>query len=183
MRKIRIVFLFFVIVFSVVSVSPAFAFVNPKPLKRTQNYSPDEKDPFPNFLSSGDIEDEIHFLVNRQRRKYRLKNLTLDRKISRMARYYSKKMAKDDFFDHYDPDGNSVVDRAKKFKIKNYLKIGENLFYGEGYRDPSSIAVRGWLESPSHRRNMLARDWSHTGIGVYITRDNRIYVTQVFLRK
>ena len=44
---------------------------------------------------------------------------------------------------------------------------------------PAATAVKGWIESPGHRKN-LESDHSHCGIGVYQTDDGRYFLTQLF---
>jgi len=131
-------------------------------------------------LSSDELR--IHYLVNNERRKKGLTDLYWDEDLAKMARNYSKKMARESFFSHFDRDGNSVVDRAKDSDIKGWNKIGENLFFCEGYDSFDALAVRGWMNSSEHRRNILDRQFTTTGIGVAQTRDGRIYITQVFIR-
>ncbi len=128
-------------------------------------------------------EKNIFILVNVERRKEKLRNLKWDHDLWRMAEYYSRKMADENFFDHLDPDGRSVVDRAKQFKIKNWTKIGENLFFADGYISPTGEAVTGWMNSEGHRENILDKDWTHSAIGVYEARGRKTYVTQLFLRR
>ena len=137
------------------------------------------------FLTSSfeQTESEIFGLVNEQRRRSGLTELEWDGELANLARGYSEKMARGNFFDHYDADGATVVERAQNARVKNWSKIGENLFYCEGAEEFSRLAVRGWMKSPSHKENILDRDWNRSGIGVYETRDNRIYVTQVFIER
>jgi len=127
-------------------------------------------------------EQQIHYLINNERRKKGLSDLYWDEDLARLARNYSKKMARESFFSHFDNDGNSVVERAKDSDIRGWNKIGENLFFCEGYDSFDSLAVRGWMNSPEHRRNILDRQFTTTGIGIAQTRDGRIYITQVFIR-
>ncbi len=126
-------------------------------------------------------EYQIFELVNAERHRNRLNELDWDDYLAQMARAYSKKMAKENFFAHSDFDGKTVVDRAKDSRIKNWRKIGENLFYYEDNYNFDALAVKGWMESPTHRQNILDRNWTATGIGVAESRDGRIYITQVFL--
>ena len=134
--------------------------------------------------AQSDDEYEIFQLVNRERSRARLAVLDWDDDVARLARNYSKQMAREGFFDHYDSRGRTVMDRADESRVRDWSKIGENLFMctggPEGYTTDS---VRGWMRSPSHRRNILDREWTTTGIGIYRTRDDRIYVTQVFIRR
>lgn len=127
-------------------------------------------------------EYQIHYLINNERRQKGLTDLYWDEDLARLARTYSREMARESFFSHYDRDGNSVVERAEGADIRGWSKIGENLFLCEGYNDFDVLAVRGWMNSPEHRRNILDRQFTTTGIGVAETRDGRVYITQVFTR-
>lgn len=124
----------------------------------------------------------IHDLINQERQKKGMTELFWDENLARMARNYSRQMARESFFSHYDPDGKTVVERAKQARIRNWNRIGENLFFCEGYNDFNSVAVRGWMKSPDHRRNILDRQFTSTGIGIATTRGGQIYITQVFTR-
>jgi uncharacterized protein YkwD len=128
-------------------------------------------------------EREIFDLINQERSKKGLGELSWDADLSRLARAYSQKMARENFFSHYDGDGKAVDDRAKNMRIKGWSKIGENLFFCEGYDNPNAMAVRGWMKSPSHRENILDPDYTASGIGVAVTDNGRIYVTQVFIER
>jgi uncharacterized protein YkwD len=128
-------------------------------------------------------ERGIFDLVNRERSKKGLGELSWDANLSRLARAYSQKMARENFFSHYDKDGGSVDTRARDMRIKNWSKIGENLFFCEGYDSPNLIAVRGWMKSPSHRENILDPDYTDSGIGIAQSSDGRVYITQVFISR
>lgn len=133
----------------------------------------------PAFAQTND-EAEIFDLINRERGKHRLGGLDWDDRLAKLARSYSRQMAREGFFDHYDPSGNSIIERAQAASINDWRKIGENLFYSENISPFSGVAVRGWMKSPSHRRNILDGSWTATGIGVAKARDGSIYVTQLF---
>lgn len=126
-------------------------------------------------------EFEIYELVNRERAKQHLAELEWDNEVANLAREYSRQMAGQGFFGHYDSRGRTVVDRAAERRIRGWSRIGENLFMCDEFDGFEPYSVRGWLKSASHRRNMFDRGWSATGIGVYRSRDGRIYVTQVFI--
>ncbi|HEX8734690.1 MAG TPA: CAP domain-containing protein [Pyrinomonadaceae bacterium] len=128
-------------------------------------------------------EREIFDLINQERSKKGLGELNWDADLSRLARAYSQKMARENFFSHYDGVGKAVDDRAKEMRIKGWSKIGENLFFCEGYDNPNALAVRGWMKSPSHRDNILDPDYTDSGIGIAVATSGRIYVTQVFIER
>src|SRR5688572_25686505 len=127
-------------------------------------------------------ESEVFQLVNRERSRARLGILSWDDRLAKLARDYSRRMAREGFFDHYDRHGRTVMDRAESARIGDWSEIGENLFVCESHTDFTRTAIRGWLESHTHRTNMLNRDWTETGIGIATARDGSIFITQVFTR-
>ncbi len=130
-----------------------------------------------------EAENEIFDLVNKERRRNNLGELEWNDGLAKLARDYSIKMAHGRFFDHSDPDGATVVERAKDARIKNWSKIGENLFYCQGIYDFSFFAVKGWMKSPTHKDNILDGDWTDSGIGIAQSRSGQIYITQVFIER
>ena len=125
-------------------------------------------------------EMEVFDLVNRERSRARLVGLDWDEHLARLARNYSRQMAREGFFDHYDPEGRTVIDRAQDARLRNWSGIGENLFVCDEHPAFASIAVRGWMDSRTHRTNMLNGTWTATGIGIATARDGSIFITQVF---
>jgi uncharacterized protein YkwD len=125
-------------------------------------------------------EYEVFQAINRERSKFRLSSLQWDDRLAKLARDYSRQMARGGFFGHYDPDGKTVTDRALSAHIKDWSMIGENLFYCEDHPSWIQTAVSGWMKSPTHRINILDREWTTTGIGIAVARDGNIFVTQVF---
>jgi uncharacterized protein YkwD len=128
-------------------------------------------------------EREIFELINQERSKKGLGELAWDANLSRLAREYSQKMARENFFSHQDRGGESVDGRARNMRIRNWSKIGENLFFCEGYDNPNLMAVRGWMKSPSHRENILDPEYNVSGIGIAQSESGRIYITQVFISR
>ncbi len=122
----------------------------------------------------------VFALVNRERAKSRLRDLAWDDDLARVARSFSRQMAREEFFGHADRQGRTVIQRASRI---SWMKIGENLFMSSGMEDITVFSVRGWMRSPTHRRNILDREWTDSGIGIHRTRDDQVYVTQVFVRR
>jgi uncharacterized protein YkwD len=123
-------------------------------------------------------ESEVFELVNRERSRAHLAELEWDDQLAQVARDYSRRMAREGFFDHYDPNGKTVLDRASR--LRNWSSIGENLFVCDPHPEFAMTAVRGWMKSQTHRTNMLDRNWTATGIGIATARDGSIFITQVF---
>jgi len=138
---------------------------------------------YTNFTGNfGGDEREIFALVNDERRKKRLSNLDWDDDLARVARKYSQQMAKGNFFGHFDGNGNGMEQRADAAKI-SWTEIGENLFFCRGVEDFDTAAVKDWMKSPGHRQNILTKGWTDTGIGVAESRDGKIYITQLFIKR
>lgn len=126
-------------------------------------------------------EQTVYSLVNREREKKGLSDLGWNVDLARLARSYSEQMAVEDFFSHYDNAGNSVVERARRMKIRKWRKIGENLFESIGDRNYANASIVMWMKSPTHRQNILDAQWTQTGIGIARSRDGKTYITQIFI--
>ena len=92
-------------------------------------------------------------------------------------------MAEFSFFSHRGLDNKMVSDRADDSGLRKWRAIGENIAFNRGYQDPITKAVELWLDSPSHRHNMLDAGWLESAIGVAVAADGSYYFTQVFLKK
>jgi len=153
------------------------------------------------------LEPLIHDMVNEIRHERGLGLLFQDHDLNLIALAHSKDMAKRNFFSHINPDGSSPDDRARlagftcEIRVgKTVYSMGENLgkvsIY-EGYRfDPDSgevmeydmrsdeaiakSVVTAWMESPGHRENVLREFWEAEGLGIHITQDGMVLVTQLF---
>jgi hypothetical protein len=58
---------------------------------------------------------------------------------------------------------------------------GENLFKSVHAPDPVRMAVQGWMQSPGHRRNILLKEFTETGVGIWHKGADH-YSTQLFRR-
>ena len=138
---------------------------------------------------AGHTIDEIQELegtcleeVNHLRVANNIIAMVADRELLAVARAYSKQMAEQHFFSHIDPQGRDVRQRLEKAGI-TWRMVGENLSYSNGYINPVATSVRGWMNSPGHRRNILEGRYNDSAIGVWIASDGTIYFTEIFLRK
>jgi uncharacterized protein YkwD len=69
--------------------------------------------------------------------------------------------------------------RNKKFKHKKKSNFSENVAFSKGISNPESTAVNGWIKSPGHRKNMLAKN-NLCAIAMYETLDGSFYSCQLF---
>ena len=152
-----------------------------------------------------ELERRIHELINKERRSKNLGALRFEDKLSNIARAHSTDMARRDFFNHVNPDGRNATERGeragytcrKDFGSHFTQGLGENLYQGNLYSsvrtqgtkktyawntmdDIARHAVAGWMKSSGHRKNILQKTYDRTGIGIDVSRDDKVYVTQVF---
>ena len=152
------------------------------------------------------LEHHVHDLIDKERRDHKLIALVFDERLSTIARAHSHDMAARNFFSHTNPDGQDATARGKlagfscrKLVAKNTFSegLGENLFQDNLYsrvrisgsersydwNTPEEIAahsLNGWMNSPPHRRNILEKTYGQTGVGIAISDDGKVYITQLF---
>ncbi len=126
------------------------------------------------------LEAETLRRVNLERVAYGLNSLEPHDGLRDVARAHSQDMIDRDYFDHYDPDGRNHADRFADAGIL-YQRSGENLAMNN-YPDPVDVAVKGWMESPGHRDNILTPSYTHTAVGVAFDGMDGFYLTQLFKR-
>ena len=74
------------------------------------------------------FENELVELVNQTRKDYGCSLLQVKEKLNQVARLYSKRMIRENFFSHTDPQGNGLTYRLKKAGIsRNYWNVRRNL--------------------------------------------------------
>ncbi|MCM3020898.1 CAP domain-containing protein [Priestia megaterium] len=123
------------------------------------------------------FEQKVVDLVNQEREKQGLKPLTLNKKLSDVARAKSKDMMDKGYFDHNSPTYGSPFDMMKQFGIE-YTTAGENI--AKGQQSPEDV-MNAWMNSDGHRKNILNPDFTEIGVG-YVKGDTT-YWTQQFIGK
>lgn len=122
-------------------------------------------------------------VTNQVRVKNGLVPLAWDHELCRMARAHSQAMAKKGFFSHETPEGLRLRDRALATGIPRFRVLGENIAYNQGFKDPGAFAVERWMVSPGHRANILSKEFESSAVGVFVTPDGIVYLTQVFITR
>lgn len=112
-------------------------------------------------------------LLNQERKKQGLSPVVLDAIMDNTAIAHSKDMALRGFFAHVNPDGS---DPNARYRARGGLgSVGENIVI----EDQVNAAHRQLMASPGHRANILQKDVTHVGIGVYFYK-GRYYICQLF---
>ncbi|PKT74689.1 stress protein [Streptomyces populi] len=119
---------------------------------------------------------EVIALTNTERASAGLAPLTADVRLTAAAQAHSADMVARDFYAHTAPEGGRPWDRAAAAGC-THRAIGENIACGQ--RSPAEV-VRGWMDSPGHRANILKPDFTHIGIGLAGGGRAGTYWTQLF---
>ncbi|MGB5945152.1 CAP domain-containing protein [Paenisporosarcina sp.] len=122
------------------------------------------------------IEQQVLTLTNQERAKGGLKALATDSALMNSAREKSADMSKNNYFSHTSPTLGSPFDQMKAKGIQ-YKAAAENIAMGQ---QSAAEVVKGWMESPGHRANIMNGSFTHIGIG-YDANGN--YWTQQFIQK
>jgi hypothetical protein len=129
-----------------------------------------------------EFEHEVWRLTNAQRTQRSLKALSYDEGLADLARYHSRNMMQRNFFAHRDHQGYEVAQRQRAYYPGLVVcNIGENLgkFTNSARVFTPQEVVTGWMNSPSHRANILSADYTHLGVGLIFSGDI-MYATQNF---
>ena len=129
------------------------------------------------------VERVAFEMLNQKRRENGLHSLAWNADLCNVARVHSQNMAEFDFFAHRGLDGKMVSDRADTVGLGKWSSIGENIAFNRGYQDPVGKAVELWLNSATHRSNLMSENWKESAVGVAIRADGSYYFTQVFLAR
>jgi uncharacterized protein YkwD len=129
------------------------------------------------------IEVEVFNLVNNYRASANLSVLKREWELDAIALEHSQKIASGEI--GYSHDG--FGDRVKNIKKYAYVpyKVNENLYEFKPL-DPKTVAktaLKGWIDSPGHKKNMERQGHLFTGVGVAISPNGTYYVTQIFVGK
>lgn len=122
------------------------------------------------FATTADDPDEACFRSKTNAARPKDERLADDARIDRVAREHSANMAEDETIYH-NPDLAGDYERA----AGGYEYGGENVGMGESCEK----VFDAFMASPGHRDNILAREYTHLGVGV-TKRDDTLYVTLDF---
>jgi uncharacterized protein YkwD len=126
------------------------------------------------------IRDQVIQLTNNRRREARCNPVRKNAALSRAAQKHSRKMAAAERLDHQLPGEPSLGTRVTRAGYRGWTLLGENI----AWNVPTAAAVvRAWMNSPSHRRNILDCRFKHIGVGYVLDDDGQPYWTQDFGRK
>lgn len=132
---------------------------------------------FPNSLRT--MEWKMLKLLNKDRKAHGLRPLRMQQDLREVARRHSKDMAKKDYFEHENIQGQTPFDRLSDARVTDVI-AGENLAKIKGHKNAVKQAEIGLMNSPSHRDNILHKDFNTVGVGIIKAVDRAYYFTQNF---
>jgi hypothetical protein len=100
--------------------------------------------------------------TNIQRQKNGLEPLTYNKQLSDAAYAKAQDMFRKDYWAHYSPDGKTPWDFILATKYQ-YQYAGENLAKNFLF---SQNVVDAWMQSPTHRENLLRKEFTEVGYAI-----------------
>jgi uncharacterized protein YkwD len=155
-------------------------------------------------VSITDLQKEIHNQINQERLRLGMSALSWDDHLARIAEKHSRDMAEKNFFAHQSPEGFNFSHRYQEEGYTCSNQIGQRVYCGgenllqtyvydlvrtlKGqkfyrYVSQSKIAensVQLWMNSPSHRQNILSPNYQKQGLGIVISPEGKVYITENF---
>jgi len=114
------------------------------------------------------LAGEVVRLTNAERRERGLEPLAQNPNLARSAQYHADFMALRDCFAHRCPKEPPLAQRAHNAGYI-YRGVAENIAAGS----PTPVeVVRGWMDSPGHRANILNPDMHEIGIGYVLLNED-----------
>jgi uncharacterized protein YkwD len=124
--------------------------------------------------------DQIVVAVNKRRIENGLPQLIVNQKLILAAQSKADHMQENEYFSHIDSrTGKKWSDFIKDQKY-SYVVAGENL--ANGFYEVETM-VQAWIDSPTHRENIMNTSVDETGIGISYGKlegNPTIFVVQMF---
>lgn len=79
-------------------------------------------------------------------------------------------------FSHTRPDNTKWYTAFEEYSLQ-YVKAGENL--ARGFKTPKAV-VKAWMNSKSHKANILNPEFINVEIGYYINDNGKLHISQLF---
>jgi uncharacterized protein YkwD len=108
-------------------------------------------------------------LVNEQRAAHGMRGVRENARLTSASAGYSQRMVAQAFFAHEAPDGTTLVERltsARYLDGGDDWVVGENIGWGQDELSTPRAMVTAWMNSPGHRKNILAADYGDIGLGL-----------------
>ena len=157
--------------------------------KSIQSFSEMQDNLYPkkNYISSTnlaasqnikELEKNTFTLINQYRQSKNLPALQWNNDIVQQSRIHAQQMASGKTTFSHDGFKKRVEIISQKIPYKG---AAENIASNQGYGDPAEAAVKGWLKSPGHYKNIVG-DYNLTAIGIAQNSQGMYYFNQLFIK-
>ena len=119
---------------------------------------------------------DVLSLVNQERKKNGLNELTLSNELTHVATLKAQDMRDKKYFSHNSPTYGTPFEMLQKFGI-SYSYAGENIAGGQ--ESPQAV-MNDWLNSSGHRANILNKNYTELGVGYVKGGQYGTYWVQLF---
>jgi uncharacterized protein YkwD len=152
--------------------------------RETASSSRKARPPVPTKNNLLEMEQLILRYTNRERKEHGLQPLTSSPALRFLARNQSRNMCSTGHFQH---ESDSFPKGWRRFgerlRLVRLRFGGENIAYRTFAGEPDRWAraiIRGWMNSPEHRKNILGPQYRFVGVGVAPCTNSIVYAGQVF---
>lgn len=143
------------------------------------------KTPFTNvgggtFSNDDNVYLTLLKLVNDARRDAGVPELWYSARVHEVCELRATELSS--YYSHNRPDGSRFSTAFREIGI-NYLKCGENIAYGRNMFETPEEVFQAWMDSESHRENILSPDFECVAFGLSVLTvgsDTYYYWTQEF---
>jgi uncharacterized protein YkwD len=111
------------------------------------------------------IREEVLAAVNRVRREHGLEPVRLDSRLAAAAQGHAEDQLRRSYYDHRSPEGGTAASRVRAAGLERPGLVAENI--AKGLFTPEEVVDR-WMDSSGHRKNILQRRVTATGLGVAV---------------
>ncbi len=108
---------------------------------------------------------DIWFLTNTERENAGLPQLGYSKRLTAIAEAKALDMIAKQYFEHVSPTGVGIKQLSEMYGYQ-YLSIGENLALGNF--TSSAHVVKGWMNSPGHKANILNKNFTEIGVAAIV---------------
>lgn len=152
----------------------AFVVIEAEPIPAEQQYTLRE------------VERLVHTLVNRERANLGLTSVRTDALLTSLAQEHSRSMTLHGFFSHDRRPGVRDLDFSLPpgtIRSENLSSTPQTRFIFGPFLTLEEVCewtASNWMSSPEHRHTILEPRFTKTGVGVSLSSDERLYITQIF---
>ena len=129
-------------------------------------------------------EQQLVALTNQSRANAGRRALRVDSALTSIARYRSKDMITRNYFSHSIPPSGKSVFNVMSERGYCFNLAGENIGWNTYPDDVATAQIHQmFMNSPSHRENIMGRAWDVIGVGAYKGADGKKMWTVLFADK